>query len=229
MTRSRPDDFETEEPIHSRPQGSADSARVSESDPYLPRSVELSEPLESMVSLETPRMNYISAPNLPAVVPAVDERSQSIPQPVSPPIAPTPLANQPHDIVIPLLEERLVVDRRRQKVGEIVVRKEIETHIVEVPIRREKLIVEQVSPEYEQLAVLDLGQTPAQEINPFDGLLPPTVSANFTSTNAAIQFLQAIATESNSAQKLQVRVVLEDAAVQATYQRWADQYSANTP
>jgi len=66
--------------------------------------------------------------------------------------------------VISLLEERLVVDLTRQKVGDIVVRKEIETQIVQVqvPIRREKLIVEQVSPEYKRIAEIDLG---AQQVN----------------------------------------------------------------
>jgi stress response protein YsnF len=55
--------------------------------------------------------------------------------------------------VISLLSERLKVDYTRHKIGEIVVRKEIETQIlqVQVPIRHEKLIVEQVSPEYKQL------------------------------------------------------------------------------
>jgi hypothetical protein len=59
-----------------------------------------------------------------------------------------------------LLEERLMVDLNRRKIGEIVIRKEIATQFVrvEVPVRREKLIVEQVSPEYELLAEIDLGQ-----------------------------------------------------------------------
>jgi hypothetical protein len=62
--------------------------------------------------------------------------------------------------VIYLLEERLMVDVTRHKTGEIVVRKEVETQIlyVEVPVRREKLIVEQVSPEYKLLAQIDLGR-----------------------------------------------------------------------
>jgi Domain of unknown function (DUF2382) len=62
--------------------------------------------------------------------------------------------------VISLLEERLRVDYTRRKIGEIVVRKEIETHIlqVQVPVRYEKLIVEQVSPEYKLIAQIDLGQ-----------------------------------------------------------------------
>ena len=63
---------------------------------------------------------------------------------------------------ISLLEERLMVDFIRRKVGEIVIRKEIETCLlqVEVPVRREKLIVEQVSPGYKRLAEIDLGQEP---------------------------------------------------------------------
>ncbi|MCY7336319.1 MAG: DUF2382 domain-containing protein, partial [Chamaesiphon sp.] len=56
--------------------------------------------------------------------------------------------------VFSLLEERLIVNLSRRKLGEIVIRKEIETQIlqVEVPVQREKLIVEQVSPEYQLLA-----------------------------------------------------------------------------
>jgi hypothetical protein len=57
---------------------------------------------------------------------------------------------------IPLLEERLIVNRERQKRGEVVVRKEIETEIVEVPVQREKLIVEEVGPTPKQLAEIDL-------------------------------------------------------------------------
>jgi len=60
--------------------------------------------------------------------------------------------------MIRLLEEKLVVNRSKQKVGEVVVRKEIETRVVEVPVRREKLIVEQVGEEPKQLAEIDLGK-----------------------------------------------------------------------
>jgi len=60
--------------------------------------------------------------------------------------------------IIRLLEERLVVDRSKRKVGEVIIRKEIETRIIQVPVRREKLIIEQVSPERKQLVEIDLGQ-----------------------------------------------------------------------
>lgn len=65
--------------------------------------------------------------------------------------------------IIPLLAERVIVDRHKRKSGEVVVRKVIETEIIEVIVRREKLIVEQVSPEYKVLAVIDLGRTSTEE------------------------------------------------------------------
>lgn len=60
--------------------------------------------------------------------------------------------------IIRLLGERVVVNRNKRKVGEVIVRKEIETRMVQVqvPVRHEKLIIEQVSPEHKQLAEIDL-------------------------------------------------------------------------
>ncbi len=127
---------------------------------------------------------------------------------------------------IQLLEERLVVNLHKRKVGEVIVRKEIETRIVEVPIRREKLIVEQVSPEAKQLAVIDLGQTQetefdAQQVS--DNMLSPTVEGRFTSANAAIQFLQAIADQSSPGlRSVHVIIALEDAGSRAIYQHWLE-------
>jgi stress response protein YsnF len=60
--------------------------------------------------------------------------------------------------IVRLLEERLVVNRSKWKVGEIVVRKEVETTTIQVPIQREKLIIEQVGSETKQLAEIDLAQ-----------------------------------------------------------------------
>lgn len=48
---------------------------------------------------------------------------------------------------IALKAEKLVIERERKKVGEVVVRKEVETHYIQVPVKREKLIIEQVSDE----------------------------------------------------------------------------------
>ena len=63
---------------------------------------------------------------------------------------------------ISLLEEKLVVKRHRKKVGEVIIRKQVETQIIQIPIRREKLIVEKVGITAEHLAEIDLGE---QEVN----------------------------------------------------------------
>lgn len=60
--------------------------------------------------------------------------------------------------IVRLVEERLVVSRSKHKIGEVIVRKEIETRIIQVPVRYEKLIVEQISPERKQLIEINLGQ-----------------------------------------------------------------------
>ncbi|MGH2413213.1 MAG: hypothetical protein ACREPR_17725, partial [Brasilonema sp.] len=122
--------------------------------------------------------------------------------------------------------------RTKRKVGEVIVRKEIETQIVQIPIRREKLIVEQVSPERKQLAEIDLGQetisgvdlnltereTSALTTN-FDGGL--SVSGEFSSPKIASLLLNAIALEKNHGCKaVRVTILVEDEEHQKTYQEW---------
>ncbi|PSN15562.1 hypothetical protein C7293_06835 [filamentous cyanobacterium CCT1] len=58
---------------------------------------------------------------------------------------------------IQLVEERLVVNRRRVKVGEVSVRRVVETEVIEVPIRREKLVVEKIG-EGEPIVEVKLGE-----------------------------------------------------------------------
>ncbi|ARV63051.1 hypothetical protein BZZ01_15550 [Nostocales cyanobacterium HT-58-2] len=136
--------------------------------------------------------------------------------------------------IIRLLEERLIIDRSKRKVGEVIVRKEIETHIVQVPIRREKLIVEQVSPEHKQLAEIDLGQeeisggdlteAPTPALSNFDGGL--TVSGEFSSPKIASLLLNAIALEKNHRCKaVRVTILVEDEERHKTYQEWFDRTS----
>ncbi len=60
--------------------------------------------------------------------------------------------------IVRLVEERLVVNCSKRKIGEVIIRKEIETRIIQVPVRYEKLIVEQISPERKQLVEINLGQ-----------------------------------------------------------------------
>ncbi|MEO1069729.1 MAG: DUF2382 domain-containing protein [Cyanobacteria bacterium J06638_6] len=59
---------------------------------------------------------------------------------------------------IPLIAEKLTVHRQRRKVGEVVVRKLVETDWVQVPVYREKLVVTQVG-QSEPLAVVSLGES----------------------------------------------------------------------
>jgi Domain of unknown function (DUF2382) len=136
--------------------------------------------------------------------------------------------------VIKLLEERLVVDRNKRKVGEIIVRKQIETRMVTIPVRRERLIVEQLSPEPKELANIDLGeeqinhvepsvdslqQAPSQLSTSFqDGL---TVSGEFSSPKVASLLLNAIALERNhGCQRIQVTIAVDNEQLQQKYQEW---------
>ncbi|MEH2144401.1 MAG: DUF2382 domain-containing protein [Nostoc sp.] len=136
--------------------------------------------------------------------------------------------------IIRLLEERLVVESSKRKVGEVIVRKVIETRMVQVPVRREKLIVEQISPEHKQLAEIDLGQEEIDgidltqverlEVTNFDSAL--TVSGEFTSPKTASLLLNAIALELNHGCKLmRVTIAVEDESHQKKYQEWFDRCS----
>lgn len=131
--------------------------------------------------------------------------------------------------IIRLLGEKIVIDRSKRKVGEVIVRKEIETRMIQVPVRREKLIVEQVSPEYKQLAQIDLGEEEIAQIGSIesekvtpvsaDGSL--TVSGEFNSPRIASLLLNAIALERNHGCKaVRVTVVVENEEYQKKYQEW---------
>ena len=141
--------------------------------------------------------------------------------------------------IVRLLEERLVVNRGKRKLGEIVVRKEIETRIIEVPIQREKLIIEQVGSETKQLAEIDLWQeefnnvelredhshdTPHSDVPPSDSLY--SVRGEFLSPKAASNLLEAIALQrQHGCAKVRVELVLENPELQETYQKMFDRCS----
>ncbi|RCJ33594.1 hypothetical protein A6770_18185 [Nostoc minutum NIES-26] len=136
--------------------------------------------------------------------------------------------------IIRLLEERLVVDSSKRKVGEVIVRKEIETRMVQVPVRREKLIVEQVSPEHKQLAEIDLEQGEISGIELTEGKIPEVTSFNngltvigdFSSPKIASLLLNAIALERNhGCQQVRVAVTVTDESTRKKYQEWFDRCS----
>lgn len=135
---------------------------------------------------------------------------------------------------IRLLEERLVAESKKHKLGEVIVRKQIETRMVQVPVRREKLIVEQVSPEHQQLAEIDLGQGEISgvelivgegwEVASPDGGL--TVSGEFSSPKIASLLLNAIALERNhGCERVRVAITVEDESRRQKYQEWVDRCS----
>ena len=122
----------------------------------------------------------------------------------------------------------------RQKIGDVIVRKQIETRIIQVPVRREKLIVEQVSPEHKQLAEIDLGEgenfgvdlIPGEidELVNFDSGL--TVSGLFSSPKIASLLLNAIALEKNhGCQQVRVSIVVQNQDQQQKYQEWFERCS----
>ncbi|MEQ9233972.1 DUF2382 domain-containing protein [Coleofasciculus sp. E2-BRE-01] len=128
--------------------------------------------------------------------------------------------------MIRLLEEKLVVNRSKQKVGEVVVRKEIETRVVEVPVRREKLIVEQVGEEPKQLAEIDLGKGKVTGVaDSVETSLPTTTTVNgeFVSPKAASDLLAAIALQDNhGCVNVRVELVVDNPELQKTYQQMFD-------
>jgi stress response protein YsnF len=148
--------------------------------------------------------------------------------------------------IIRLLGERLVVDRGKRKIGEVIVRKEIETRMIQVPVRFEKLIVEQVNPEQKQLAEINLGQQEVAGIELSDAASidttaiastqtpsldsEPTVRGEFNSPKIASLLLNAIALERrHGCKKVRVEVVVEDAERQKLYQEWVNRSSGNQP
>jgi uncharacterized protein (TIGR02271 family) len=135
--------------------------------------------------------------------------------------------------IISLLEERLFIDHNKQKIGEVIVRKEIETEMIQVPVRREKLIVEQVSPEHQKLAEIDLshGEIAGIELIEEISEVPSvarglTVSGEFVSPKIASLLLNAIAQEKNhGCQQVKITIVVENQSQQEKYQEWFNRCS----
>ncbi|HIK05628.1 MAG TPA: DUF2382 domain-containing protein [Trichormus sp. M33_DOE_039] len=136
--------------------------------------------------------------------------------------------------LIRLLEERLIIDHHKQKIGEVIVRKVIETQMVQVPVRREKLIVEQITPNHQQLAEIDLknGEINGVELreseraeltSQISGL---SVSGCFISPKIASLLLNAIALERNhGCQQVCISISVDNEEQQQKYQEWFDRCS----
>lgn len=135
------------------------------------------------------------------------------------------------EILIPLLEEKLLVDRIKQRVGEVVVRKKVETRMIQVPVRWEKLIIEQIGSPNKQLAEINLGQGKTTGIELQKQLASYNegyaVSAEFISPKAARDFLEAIALQKqHGCSKVKIEIIVSDREKQIMYEEMFDRCSS---
>lgn len=185
------------------------------------------------------------------MIPDPYEKSQQTADPTDFQRLGNPISKEVTEEKISLLEERLMVDFVRRKVGEVVIRKEVETCLlqVEVPVRREKLIVEQISPEYKRLAEIELGQEPILDgtiaNSGHDRALPHNaisvdhdaqhltihyprssqkrIQRTFDSVESAKNLLDAIAAQfDNNSETIHIEILLKDSEHQKVYQALFD-------
>ena len=128
---------------------------------------------------------------------------------------------------IKLLEEKLIVKRLKQKVGEIIVRKQIETRTIHLPIRREKLIIEKAGATTEHLAEIDLKEGEVNgvkfsELTNTDDLY--LTQSNFVPLEAAQQLLTEIHNRGNGNIKIRLEIVADSSESQNAYQDICDRY-----
>jgi Domain of unknown function (DUF2382) len=126
------------------------------------------------------------------------------------------------DDSIQLLGERVIVDRQRRKIGEVIVRKVVETQIIEIPIHREKLVVEQVNPERKQLAVIDLNPDYFTSVDAIQEQFTRDRGSDdsFTSAAQAAYFLETeLSRLGFNPQTARVKLVFADASLKALYQQ----------
>lgn len=140
---------------------------------------------------------------------------------------------QKRDFTVQLLQEQLIVNRHKRKIGEVVVRKEVKTRLVQVqvPVRQEKLIVEQVSPELKQLAEIELGESESvisdwteERTENID--IQYLIEGEFSSPRVTSDVLAAIALEkAHGCKRIRVEIWLDDSQLQDSYQDMFDRYA----
>ena len=217
----------------------------------VPQDIELSEIQNSPITPTQEAVNEVtikdSVSDSATIMPTPFSESENVQSELNYDGTPDPVETREvlSEEIIRLLEERLVIDRGKRKIGEVIVRKEIETRMIQVPVRREKLIVEQVSPERKQLAEIDLGEEEVAGIDLSEAasidttaiastqnvnLDELTVRGEFNSPKIASLLLNAIALErSHGCLKVFVEIVVEDAERQKLYQEWVNRSSASQP
>lgn len=127
-----------------------------------------------------------------------------------------------------LLEEKLQINRRKYKVGEVVFRKQVETKMIQVPIRRELLIVEKIGKNPEQIAQVVVGEEKVngfkyKELNNSDRLY--TTTSNYLELQTAQELLEAIKNlASGDKSKVRLEIVTNYSEHQLEHQDLCDRY-----
>jgi Domain of unknown function (DUF2382) len=205
--------------------------------------LESTAPLEFWgMAISTDTLAYVSPlqnteTDLPQTQTTPDIRSAKVSQPI-PAIDSRPPENLTNGKVveireqasISLLAERLAISHQPRKVGEIVVRKRIETRVIEVPVRHETLVIEQVGSNPRQLAVIDLkpDNIPSTSNSKKSGFHPSNLKGRFASAAAASQFLQTIAQQDSTGDiQVQVELMLPDQQSVERYQDYLQQYASS--
>jgi len=130
---------------------------------------------------------------------------------------------------ISLFEEKLRVNRRRQKVGEIIVRKKIETRMVQIPIRREKLIIERIGKNPEQLTEVIVAEGEVNGIKFGELASTNTIhstKSSFVPMQTARDMLDALAGLTSAAKaKIRIEILSDCSEHQVEHQDICDRYS----
>ena len=130
------------------------------------------------------------------------------------------------DLKISLLEEKLQVARQRKKVGEVVIRKKVETRMVRVSIRREKLIVERIGENPELLTEVIIGESKLNNYEESDRSNINLSQSNFLTISTAKELLEAIghlSTATNA--RVRLEIITDDSADRDELQNICDRYS----
>ena len=129
---------------------------------------------------------------------------------------------------IPLLEEKLQVARRQRKVGEVIVRKQVETRMIKVPIRREKLIVERIGKNPERLTEVVIGEEKVngfkyEDLNDTDSL--HITKSHYLELQTAQDLLEAVAhLSSTDKTKIRLEIVTNCSKHQIEHQNLCDHF-----
>lgn len=139
-----------------------------------------------------------------------------------------PPSNSSEIARISLQEEKLKVVRRKQKIGEVVVRKQVEIKKVTIPIKREKLVVERIGKNPELLTEIILEEETLngfsyQELQNSDGI--HLTKSQFLELSTAQQLLEAIAHLASAEQtRVRLEIVNNCAEAYLEQQQICDRY-----